>query len=99
MAATVPLTIVASVPDGKLALASMADAEALLGIIQRATPLTDSFELPWPMRYMEASNKRLVEIELLQGRPYTAEEGSRLIAEAIAEKARKADLAPQPKAV
>lgn len=98
MASTIPLTIVASVPDGKLALASMADAEALLGIIQRATPLSDSFNLPWPMRYMEASDKRLVEIELLQGKPYTAEEGSRLIAKAIAKEARKADLAPQPEA-
>lgn len=96
---TTTLTIVASVPDGKFALASMADAEALLGIMQRATPLKDSFELPWPMRYMVTSDSsRLVELELLKGAPYSAEEGARLIAEEVGRKARQADLNPLPEA-
>ena len=94
--ANTKLTIVASIPDGKFALDSMFDAEALIGILKRATPLKSSSDLPCPMRYMATgeSSSRLVVLELLKGEPYSAEEGSRLIADEVARKARQADLNP-----
>lgn len=77
------LHIIADINGRKLALESMKDAEDLMGILQRATNLKDSHELPWPHRFYTAEDTggRLMDIEIISTTLLSESEATRIISE------------------
>jgi hypothetical protein len=78
--------IVVEIGSQKYMLAKVQDAETLLRILTTATPLEESYELPWNERLFEAKTARPVDISIVFGAPLGYEEAQKRIAEAKANK-------------
>ena len=73
--------IIAGIYLSKLALASLEDARKMLEIIERATPVSENHELPWPHRFYtrETTGERLMDIEVINTTLHSEEDANRLI--------------------
>ena len=71
--------IVADFGGQVLVLDSLQDAEALLGIISRGTPVRWDHRLPSDACYVEGATRRCLELTVSPSRIMTEDEASRLL--------------------